>query len=177
MTLDFGQQLIDFLPNLHRFALSLCRSGDIANDLVQETCEKALKSQHGFEAGTRLDAWLFKILRNCWIDRLRRTKTRGTTIDITEAPDIVGTDGTRTMESRLMLNATAMAMDRLPDDYREVLLLVCVEELSYAQTALVLDVPVGTVMSRLARARVKISQLMGIETVSARSSDKSGSQP
>ncbi len=177
MAEDFNQRLIAFLPSLRRFALSLCRSGDIADDLVQVTCEKALANQQKFDPGTRLDAWLFRILRNNWIDRLRRDKSRGIGIDISDSPDIVSVDGAASMESRLMLNETAQAIDTLPEDYREVLLLVCVEELSYKEAALVLDVPVGTIMSRLARARKKLSQLLGIYGAEGRSSDSEGKLP
>ncbi|NJR13332.1 MAG: sigma-70 family RNA polymerase sigma factor [Phyllobacteriaceae bacterium] len=79
---DFGQRLVGLLPNLRRFALSLTRSADAADDLVQVTCERAIAGRSGFEPGTRLDAWLFRIMRNSWIDVARRRKTRGETIDI-----------------------------------------------------------------------------------------------
>jgi len=166
---DFGRQMIALLPNLRRFALSLCRSSDIADDLVQETCEKALANQNRFKPDTRLDAWLFRILRNSWIDRIRRAKTRGINIDIDDAHDLVGADGRATTEHRLMLDVTARAIAQLPDDQREVLILVCVEELSYRETAALLDVPIGTVMSRLARARQKLDDVVGINSPPVRS--------
>jgi len=166
---DFGQRMIALLPNLRRFAISLCRSRDIADDLVQETCEKALANQSSFKPDTRLNAWLFRILRNSWIDRTRHARTRGISIDIDDAHDLVGTDGRATTEHRLMLDVTARAIAQLPDDQREVLILVCVEELSYRETAALLDLPMGTVMSRLARARQKLGDVLGINHPPVRS--------
>ena len=169
---EFGQQLIGYLPNLRRFAMSLCRSADMADDLVQATCEKALVNRDKFESGTRMDAWLFRILRNAWIDRTRRHKTEGVAVDVEDAPDQLSEDGRSFTESRLMLNTTLQAVDDLPDGQREVLLLVCVEELSYRDAADVLEVPIGTVMSRLARARRGLAETLGINQPQDRSGGK-----
>lgn len=106
---------------------------------------------------------MFRILRNSWIDRLRRQKTRGEEIDIVEHSDIGAFDGASIPENRLVLKKTMEAIGRLPQDQRELLLLVCVEELSYRDAAEVLDLPIGTVMSRLARARRKLAEDVGIE--------------
>ncbi|MEM9106851.1 MAG: RNA polymerase sigma factor [Pseudomonadota bacterium] len=171
---DFGQQLIALLPNLRRFAISLCKSRDIADDLVQATCEKALANRNSFQPGSRLDAWLFRILRNTWIDRVRRNQTEGATVNIDDAHYLVGQDGAAATEARLTLQETAKAIADLPDDQREVLLLVCVENLSYREASQVLDLPIGTVMSRLARARKKIVEHMGINDGTKRSEDKEG---
>lgn len=166
----FGQNLIELLPNLRRFALSLTRSATKADDLVQITCEKALAHQASYQFGTRLDAWLFRIMRNSWIDQIRREKTSGTKVDIDDVFDLAGEDGRTITENSLMLKTTQQAIVGLPDDQREVLVLICVEELSYQETANLLDVPIGTVMSRLARARKKVAEAMGINTHSKRSS-------
>lgn len=157
---EFGAQLVALLPNLRRFALSLTRSRDSADDLVQVTCEKAIAAHASFEKGTRLDAWLFRIMRNSWIDMIRRNKTQGETIEIDEHPEVLVTDGVAIVDSTLMLKAVGGIIDSLPLEQREVLLLVCVEEMSYKQAAEVLDVPIGTVMSRLARARITISKAL-----------------
>lgn len=159
----FGRQLIDFLPNMRRFAISLCRSRDLADDLVQTACERALQNSHSFVPGTRFDAWIFRILRNLWIDQQRRRKTAGPTEDIDDRQDLVGASGEREVEARLTLNAVSEAIMQLADDQREVLLLVCVEDLSYREAAEVLDIPIGTVMSRLSRARRNIATATGIE--------------
>jgi RNA polymerase sigma-70 factor, ECF subfamily len=159
----FKDDLIALLPNLRRFALSLCRRADIADDLVQITAERAFAARERYDRSTRLDAWLFRILRNAWIDHARRTVTRGTQVDIADAPDAASVDGVRDMEARLMLQKTQAAMADLPDDQREVMMLVCVDELSYREAAEVIGVPIGTVMSRLARARIAISTKLGIK--------------
>lgn len=163
MSDDFGGMLIALLPNLRRFAISLCRSRDVADDLVQVTCERALANRASFEPGTRFDAWMFRILRNAWIDQTRRLKTQGTVIDIEAAHTLIGDEGEKSTGNRLMLSATLKAIDALPEDQREIILLTCVEEMSYKETAEVLDVPIGTVMSRLARARKKVAEELGIK--------------
>ncbi len=170
----FGEELIALLPNLRRFALSLCRSRDVADDLVQITCEKALANRAKFEPGTRLDAWLFRILRNAWIDRGRRSQTEGVQVDIDDTHDLASKEGAAVPENRLMLDATAKAIATLPDDQREVLVLVCVEDLAYREVAEMLGVPIGTVMSRLARARKKLSEELGINEDEGRSDSRKG---
>jgi RNA polymerase sigma-70 factor, ECF subfamily len=160
---SFNEDLIALLPNLRRFALSLCRRGDLADDLVQITAERAFAAKDRFDRSTRLDAWLFRILRNAWIDHARRTTTRGTQVELDDAPDAGIVDGVRDMEAVLMLRKTEAAMAELPDDQREVMMLVCVDELTYKEAAEVIGVPIGTVMSRLARARLALSVKLGIK--------------
>ena len=162
-------QLVAFLPNLRRFAISLCGSRDVADDLVQAACERALASAERFEPGTRFDAWMFRILRNLWIDVVRRRKTAGVQEDMSEREDIAGASGEREVEARMTLRSVGEAITELPDEQREVLLLVCIEELSYRETADVLDIPIGTVMSRLARARKNLALSAGITPAPARS--------
>jgi RNA polymerase sigma-70 factor, ECF subfamily len=159
---QFGKQLVAFLPNLRRFAISLCRSRDLADDLVQAACERALANSERFEPGTRFDAWLFRIVRNLWIDHIRRQRTAGPQEDIEQRQDLVGACGERDVEARFILNSVAQAITDLPDDQREIILLVCVEDLSYREAAGVLDIPIGTVMSRLARARKNLAEAVGI---------------
>ncbi len=162
-------QLVAFLPNLRRFAISLCGSRDIADDLVQMACERALANEQHFERGTRFDAWMFRILHNLWIDDIRKRKTAGHQEDIDERHDIAGVSGEREMEARLTLTSVSQAIADLADEQREVLLLVCVEEFSYRETADILAIPIGTVMSRLARARRNLSLTTGISAAPARS--------
>jgi RNA polymerase sigma-70 factor (ECF subfamily) len=157
---EFVRDLIALVPRLRRFALSLSRSRDVADDLVQTACEKALSARHQFAAGTRLDAWVFRILRNAWTDRLRQQRQEGVTLDIDDAYYLVGRDGVGESESRLRLAETAKAIGSLPEEYRAVLVLVCVDELSYREAAEVLGIPIGTVMSRLARARAKLDLML-----------------
>ncbi len=159
---DFEKDLIAALPGLRRFALSLCRRSDVADDLVQTAVERAVASRGRYDPATRLDPWLFRILRNAWIDMTRRSATRGTEVDVADAPDAAVVDGDRVTEAVLMLRKAEAAMASLPEEQREVILLVCFEELSYAEAADVLGIPKGTVMSRLARGRAALAERLGI---------------
>jgi RNA polymerase sigma-70 factor (ECF subfamily) len=161
MPLDIAEELIALLPRLRRFALHLARVRDQADDLVQAACERALATTSD-RGDAPFDAWMFRIVRNLWIDGLRRQKSQGVQVDIDEQLDIAGTDGAQDTENRLSLDSVREAIDRLPDEQREVLLLVCVEELSYRDAAETLGVPIGTVMSRLSRARLRLAALTGL---------------
>lgn len=163
MSDSFSDELIASLPVLRRFALSLCKRGDVADDLVQITAERAFKARAGYDPSTRLDAWLFRILRNAWIDMTRKQSTRGTEVDVVDNPESVSVDGRKVVEAKLALNEAEKALDTLPEDQRAVLLLVCVDGLSYAEAAQALDVPKGTVMSRLARGRTALAAQLGIK--------------
>lgn len=163
MAEDFGQQLIAILPRLRRFALSLTGRREVADDLVQLACERALAHQASFMPGTRFDSWLFRILRNAWFDQLRRRRTEGPMEDVHEHENLLATGGEADAETRLTLQRVWSLIGDLPEDQREVLLLVSVEGLSYKEAAEVLDVPIGTVMSRLSRARTRIAAAAGIE--------------
>ncbi len=162
LTDPFARDLVALLPRLRRFALSLSRRADLADDLVQVTAERAYAARDRFDPATRMDSWCFRILRNAWLDGLRRDQSRGPQVDIADAPDAGEVDGVAVTESRLMLQAVMSAMDRLPQDQREVLMLVCVEELSYKEAAAILDIPLGTVMSRLSRGRLALASATGI---------------
>lgn len=163
MSDSFSDELIASLPVLRRFALSLCKRGDIADDLVQITAERAFKARANYDCETRLDAWLFRILRNAWIDMTRKQTTRGTEIDVVDNPEAVSVDGRTIVESKMALGEAEKALETLPEDQRAVLLLVCVEGLSYAQAAQALEVPKGTVMSRLSRGRTALATQLGIK--------------
>jgi RNA polymerase sigma-70 factor (ECF subfamily) len=172
---DIGYDLVATLPRLRRFARAICGSADIADDLVQATCARALAAADSWQPGTRLDAWLFRILRNLWIDRLRRSRVEGTQVDVDDRRDLVGDRGEPAMHARLTLDRVRKAIAALPDDQREVLVLVCVEEKSYIETADILGIPMGTVMSRLARARKRLMTLIEQNSMAACMLGKSGS--
>lgn len=169
-----AQRLVAFLPNLRRFAISLCHSRDMADDLVQSACERAIASADAFQPGTRFDAWMFRILRNLWIDHVQRVKTAGPRDDIDAAHDIGIPSGEAASHARMALLDVQAALHKLPEDQREVLVLVCIEDLSYRDAAEVLSIPVGTVMSRLARGRKNLAELTGITSEDKRSSDVKG---
>ena len=124
MDAAFGENLIALLPNLRRFALSLSRKGDVADDLVQITVARAIAKQASFDPKARLEPWLFRIMRNAWIDMTRRNRSAGTRVDLFEMPDIVATDPGPANEARLMLQSDEAAMAGNPQEQREVLHLV-----------------------------------------------------
>jgi RNA polymerase sigma-70 factor (ECF subfamily) len=149
---DLRQALTAVLPRLYRFGLALTGSRHDADDLVQSTCERVLRHAGKFEEVTRLDAWLYEIMRNLWIDEVRHRSVRRHD-DIDAADAVIGEDGQAIVDGRFNLAAVREAMSRMPDTQRTVLILVCVDGLSYKQAAGVLGIPLGTLMSRLSRAR------------------------
>jgi RNA polymerase sigma-70 factor (ECF subfamily) len=153
VTDDVKRQITELLPRLRRFARALTGDQDRADDLVQETCLRALSRLDQWERGTRLDSWMYRIAQNIWVDRARASKVRGDVVELEDALEVSGEDGRATTEGRLMLAEVERAMGRLPAEQRIVVGLVYVEGLAYGDAADVLGVPVGTVMSRLARAR------------------------
>lgn len=162
----FTDDMIALLPRLRRYALSLTGRADRADDLVQTAAERAIAGRARFDPATRLDAWCFRILHNAWLDTLRRERTRGAEVEIEDAPDLAAPgQGPRAVEAAMTLAQVRAAIDRLPTDQRAVITLVCVEELSYREAAEVLGVPVGTVMSRLSRARAALAAATGIRGV------------
>jgi RNA polymerase sigma-70 factor (ECF subfamily) len=142
--------------------MSLCRRPDIADELVQTTAERAVANRGKHDPATALLPWLMRILRNAWIDQTRRATTRGTELDVTEMPETAIFNSNRALEASLRWRETEAAMATLTRDQQEILRLVCIEELSYAEAAEVLEIPKGTVMSRLARARVALAEKLGI---------------
>ncbi|MDO5613104.1 MAG: sigma-70 family RNA polymerase sigma factor [Paracoccus sp. (in: a-proteobacteria)] len=163
MDKDFGEELVRHLPSLRRFGLSLSRRADVADDLVQITVERAISNAARFDRSTRMQPWLFRIMRNAFIDMTRRARTAGTGIDVHETPEALPHDPGAGIEARLMLETAWAAMETLPDEQREILHLICVDELSYAEAAEVLGIPKGTVMSRLSRARQALARKMGMD--------------
>ena len=153
--------LVALLPRLRRFAYGLTGSVDEGDDLVQSACERALSRMNQFEPGTRLDSWMFRIMQTVWIDRRRSRQRRGISVPMDDIGDLPGADGARETESRLRLSEVRRAVGRLPEDQRAVLMLVTVDGMSYREAADVLSVPIGTVMSRLARARLSLGQAVG----------------
>jgi RNA polymerase sigma-70 factor, ECF subfamily len=158
LPVEIGQPLIELLPRLRRYALVLCRDSYLADDLVQAACERALATASGPGDSVPFDAWMFTIARNVWIDRGRKLKSEGAHdviddhLDAAVAPDL-GAE----LQARDELQHVSAAIDQLPAEQREILLLVCVEDLSYQQAADALGLPLGTVMSRLSRARLKLA--------------------
>ena len=153
--------IVALLPRLRRFACSLTGQLADADDIVQIAIERALGRLDQFQAGTRLDAWLFSIVRNAWIDEARSRARRGRTFVAAELGDQVGDDGDNAMHARLEAQDVWNAMQQLAPEQREAIALVCVEGLAYREAAEVLGVPIGTVTSRLARGREALQSLLG----------------
>lgn len=153
MTEEVRRGIIELLPRLRRFAYALSGQPDQGDDLVQESCMRALLNAEKYKPGTRLDSWMYKIIRNIWLDQQRAAKVRGFAVDLDTAPEPAGLDGREVTESRLELKQVLGAMNRLPPQQRLLVALICFEGLSYQEAAKVLDIPIGTVTSRLVRAR------------------------
>jgi RNA polymerase sigma-70 factor (ECF subfamily) len=136
----------------------MCRDATLADDLVQECLLRAVRGINTWKPGTNLRAWLLSILRNVFFTELRRARRRGETIEYDDTRHATSHAGTQNLA--INLAAVQRAFDRLSDGHREILLLVALEEFSYNEAASVLDVPLGTVRSRLSRARTIMRELM-----------------
>ena len=150
--------IVSLLPRLRRFCLSLSKDIDRADDLVQGACERALSRLDQLREGSRLDSWLYRIIYTQWIDTLRRRQTRSDKLIVISRE----AESTSTWaESDFNLSTSIdvrSALESLPEDHRAAVMLVCVEGYSYAEAAGVLNVPAGTVASRVSRARSMMSR-------------------
>lgn len=157
----FRQDLVALLPRLRRFAMALCGSADVADDLLNNVAEKAIRSVRFYDASRRLDSWLFKIMQNAWFDMCKdSSKRRYVELDDAAHPF---EDGRHTVESRDELRHVAAAFARLPEEQRAALALVVLEGFSYKEAASALNIPIGTVMSRLARGRAGIAAAVRVD--------------
>lgn len=156
----FERELLELLPRLRRFARSLTRDPDDADDVCQVALERALKSREQWQSGTRLDSWMYRIIRNCWIDEVRSRTRRAKTFAPEEAGEAVGTDGHLDIERQVHMGDVGGAMEKLPDGQREVVGLVLVEGLAYKEAAAILDIPMGTLTSRLTRGRQALAAML-----------------
>jgi len=161
-------ELPALLPRLWRYGLILSRDPVAAEDLVQATALRALEHSSQFVAGTRLDRWLFSILRSIWLNQLRAQRIR-TGHGLVDAEDALVSDGAEQIETNILAGQVLRQAMGLPEAQRETLLLVYVEGFTYQEAANVLDVPIGTVMSRLAAVRLKLG---GLEAPAAKNKDR-----
>lgn len=147
--------LIDQIPGLRRYARALTGDAWAADDLVQDTLERACNKWRLWAVDTDLRAWLFTLMHNVFANQARRALPRAT-VDVEDvAHELRGADSGR--DQHIDLQRCVLL---LPDDQRAVLLLIALEDLSYAQVAKILGIPIGTVMSRLSRARTRLHELM-----------------
>ncbi len=162
ISLIFRENLMGHIPSLRVFALSLTRSKDNADDLVQDTLLKAWSHSASFSEGTNMKAWLFTILRNTYFSLYRK-----------RAREVQDTDGmyseriavAPTQNGILDLADFRIALAKLPENQREVLILVGATGLSYEEAAEVCDIPIGTVKSRVNRARLKLAELLSVHSL------------
>ena len=156
----FERDLTQLLPRLRRFAHSLSRNPADADDLAQATVERALRSRDQWEPGSQLDSWLYRIMRNLWIDTVRSRGRR----EAHEAPEneaqTVGSDPRDSIDASLELQRAMAAMDRLPAEQREVVALILIEGFGYREASEMLGLPIGTVSSRLVRGRTALLAML-----------------
>jgi RNA polymerase sigma factor (sigma-70 family) len=157
----FEGDMLALLPRLRRFAMSLSRDAADGDDLCQAAVERALKSRDQWQPGTRLDSWMFRIMRNLWIDEVRTRSRRDQTFAPEEAGAMVGDDGGRRIEMAVEISDVGRAMERLPAEQREAIALVLVEGFAYREAAEILDIPMGTLTSRLVRGREALMRELG----------------
>jgi len=153
---DFRKQLAALLPRLSRFGMALTRNRHDADDLLQMACERALNRADQWQPNTRLDGWMFRIMQTVWFNELRSRKVREGHAQAEQCQGEAADDGEQRAEGRIMLQGVAEAVLELPEELRVVLMLVCVEGLTYREAAEAAAIPIGTVMSRLARARLTL---------------------
>ncbi|HLF21455.1 MAG TPA: RNA polymerase sigma factor [Aestuariivirga sp.] len=157
--MDFRSQLAAELPHLRRFSRALVGDAALADDLVQDCLERAMIKSHLYDPARPLRAWLYAVLRNLFISGLRRDRRSAV---VKSVDDLAGGEGSvaANQEERLSVALVAEALDRLPHDQREVIVLVALEEMSYRDAAEIAGVPIGTVMSRLSRARAALQRIL-----------------
>jgi RNA polymerase sigma-70 factor (ECF subfamily) len=155
---EIGDRIVELLPRLRRFARTLSRNQHDADDLVQVAVERAWRHLGQLKPGASLSSWMFGIMKNAWVDNLRASKRRGEVAlpeDSGDHPAVNPTD----MNANLW--SVSEAMDKLPEEQRLAVALVLVEGLSYKEAAEVLEIPMGTLTSRLARGRTALAAALG----------------
>ena len=146
------------LPRLWRYALVISRNPSVAEDLVQATCVRALERQAQFRPGTNLRAWLFTILSSIWKNQLRAEKVRAGA-GFEDPEQVLLGDGRQDLTANNLLRRVLSKVEGLPEAQRQAVLLVYAEGFTYREAAHILDVPIGTIMSRLAAARASLAPL------------------
>jgi len=159
--MDIRNDLMEHVPRLRRYARALLTNRELADDLVQDTLERALSRSRTFEYGTDLRAWLFTIMHNVFVNQVRKASARVVHVSVDDEAfgetELAASGG---QLHSLEVRDLDYALQRLPAEQREVVLLVGLEEMSYAEVANALSVPIGTVMSRLSRGRERLRSLM-----------------
>lgn len=158
-------ELLELLPGLRRYAYSLCGTADDADDLCQSAIERILDK--GVPEDVVLAKWAFRICRNLWIDQYRATRTREQAVENPLLQDINISDDSRRTENEIQLQQVNLAMQELNEEQRSALSLVTLQSMSYKDAAEVLEIPVGTVMSRISRARANLMKYLNAQATFA----------
>lgn len=162
-TKDFRRDLVSLLPKLRRFALTLTRNANDADDLVQEACERAIARSHLWNGEGRLESWVYAMTRNLWVDEVRKRKVRagGGGVDIFDQSEL---RVEAVAEKAVYANQLQKMILSMPEGLASVFLLINVEGHSYRETADILGIPIGTVMSRLSNARLRLAAMLSENT-------------
>jgi RNA polymerase sigma-70 factor, ECF subfamily len=172
---NIAQLLEPQIPRLRRYARTLTKDMSRAEDLVQSCLVRALAKEHLWEPGTDLRAWLFTILHNQHVNDVRRLIREGTVVSLEDVT--LNLAAPPTVEASLDLNDVEQAIAGLPRDQREVILLAGRDGMRYEEMAAALGVPIGTVRSRLSRARSRLREVLGINDLAPRTPDKWRQEP
>lgn len=154
---EFGTQIVHLIPRLRRYARALTGERNVADDLVQDTLERAWNKLHLWRRGSDLRAWLFTIMHNTYVNQVRG-RSNASVLPLDDEAFEMPVRATQT--DLLEIRDLEAALRRLPDDQREVLLLIALERMSYEEAAKTLGIPIGTVMSRLSRARERLRLIL-----------------
>ena len=166
MQTDLSKQLTELIPRLRRFASGLDGSADRGDELVQAACERLLSHHARLRPDTRLDSWMYRVIRNLHVDMIRAQSVRDRGAQQIRLVGESQTNRSNGLEDHVHLYDVHDAMQQLPEEQRAVLMLICVEGLSYKEAAEVLQVPMGTVTSRLIRGRKALVSLLDQDTES-----------
>lgn len=162
---SFQTEMLALLPRLRRMARVLAWEPADADDLTQLTVERALARRDQWRPGTRLDSWMFRIMRNAWIDETRTRKRQDRVLAPPEQGALAADPGAPSLEARRDASAVERALDALPEEQRVAVALVLIEGLSYQEAADSLEVPMGTLTSRLARGRATLQTVLSDQGV------------
>jgi RNA polymerase sigma-70 factor (ECF subfamily) len=155
-------QIIALVPMIRRFAYSLTGNQHDADDLLQNTIERILTK--GVPENVELNKWMFRVCRNLWIDEYRSRKVRQTAAKSPELTENQIVNEEKQQNDKISLQQVNNAMDVLPHEQRSILSLVAIQGMSYKEVSETLEIPIGTVMSRLSRARISLSQCLNNST-------------
>ncbi|WP_425408781.1 RNA polymerase sigma factor [Hyphococcus sp.] len=153
-----AEELNDVMPALQRFAMSLTRNQEAAEDLVQDSIERALRKAHYYEPGTNFRSWMFTLCRRLFLNQIRKQKSQGVSVELDDSPQAKIAEPA-SQESSYEFHEVMEHFDKLPERDRDVISLIAIEGMKYTEAAKKLKTPVGTIRSRLSRARTRLKEM------------------